>query len=64
MRGKSGRGLGPPDTFRCTAACLTLVDNAAEAYKADIQEYLSKFKPGSKEEQHMVGLLRLEKMFE
>eukprot|EP00959_Pyramimonas_sp_CCMP1952_P230481 4818077-Pyramimonas_sp.AAC.1 len=41
VRGKAGHGLGPPDSFLCTAACLTLVETTTAEFKADVQEYLA-----------------------
>eukprot|EP00959_Pyramimonas_sp_CCMP1952_P370435 7758107-Pyramimonas_sp.AAC.1 len=62
VRGKNGHGLGPPDTFNLTAACITMADTAAPEIKEVLTDYLTKYKPGSREAQNVVGLFRTEKM--
>eukprot|EP00959_Pyramimonas_sp_CCMP1952_P194048 4057900-Pyramimonas_sp.AAC.1 len=53
VRDRSRHGLGPPDTFNLTAACSTLVETASAEVKGELTEHLAKFKPGSREAQHM-----------
>lgn len=64
VKSRAGHGLGPPDTFQLTAAVLTMLESCEEQFKAPLQAYLEKFKPGSRPAQHMVGLFRTEKMYD
>ncbi|CAK0831603.1 unnamed protein product [Prorocentrum cordatum] len=64
VKGKAGHGLGAPDSFLLTAAIITMLESCEEGFKAPLKEYLDKFKPGSKEAQHIVGLFRTEKMYD
>ena len=41
-----------------------MMDTVPDNLKGDLNEYLAKYKPGSSEAQHLVGLFRLEKMFD
>ena len=62
VRGRKGHGLGAPDSFQFSAACMFLMPQGDEEQQKVLRQYMDNFPPGSVGAQKLVRLFRTEKM--